>query len=76
MPETLSLHIIFCAEDSELSAILECAFELLVLYLQITEYCILLTNAVPLNTIMIQNVAACYVSTLHVNAANMLDFIT
>lgn len=72
VPEALSLHLIFCAEESELSAILIYAFELLVLHLKITAYCILLTNSIPLNTIMIQNVAACCITTLHVSAANML----
>jgi hypothetical protein len=48
VPETLSLHLIFYAEESELSAILKYAFELLVLCLKITAYCIVLTNSSPL----------------------------
>ena len=73
VPDAMSLHLIFCAEGSELSAILKYAFELLVLCLKITASCILLTNFFPHNTIMIQNVAVCCISILHVRAANMLD---
>jgi len=48
VPETLSLHLIFCVEESELSAILKYAFELLVMCLKITANCIVLTNSFPL----------------------------
>ena len=48
VPETLSLHLIFCVEESELSAILKYAFDLLVMCLIVTANCIALTNSFPL----------------------------
>jgi hypothetical protein len=61
--------------DSELPAILEHVYELLLLYLRMTEYSVILTKSIPINTITIQYITVHCVFTLQSSIENTHDFI-